>query len=87
MKAVRILFVILYWLMGGSFSLAQNSGNFSHEINPDGLTVTLMGFTGPGTIADIPASIEGKSVTSIGSGAFVKFIIGCFNNSKTATLC
>jgi hypothetical protein len=56
---------------GGGNPGGNTSGNengFSWQSNNDGVTIT--GYTGPGGNVIIPATIEGKQVTSIGEFAF-----------------
>lgn len=49
---------------------ALYSGDFAYEINPGGTNVTITGFVGDGTMADIPSEIGGKPVVAIGGRAF-----------------
>ena len=48
---------------------AERSGEWVYTVNAD-QTVTITGYDGWGEAVEIPAVIDGKSVTSIGNGAF-----------------
>ena len=48
---------------------AESSGEWVYTVNAD-QTVTITGYQGWGGAVEIPAVIDGKSVTSIGNGAF-----------------
>lgn len=48
---------------------AESSGEWVYTVNAD-QTVTITGYQGSGGAVEIPADIDGKSVTSIGNGAF-----------------
>ena len=48
---------------------AESSGEWVYTVNAD-QTVTITGYQGWGGTVEIPAVIDGKSVTSIGNGAF-----------------
>ena len=48
---------------------AESSGEWVYTVNAD-QTVTITGYQGWGGAVEIPADIDGKSVTSIGNGAF-----------------
>ena len=48
---------------------AERSGDWVYTVNAD-QTVTITGYQGSGGAVEIPAVIDGKSVTSIGVGAF-----------------
>ena len=49
---------------------AETYGNFWYDILDDG-TVEIMNYSGREENVDIPAEIDGKSVTSISNGAFL----------------
>ena len=44
--------------------------DFTYTINPNRHTITITGYTGLGGAVDVPFSIRGNTVTSIGVGAF-----------------
>ncbi len=48
---------------------AETYGDYEYSVLDDG-TVSITGYTGSATTLEIPAEIDGKSVTSIGLGAF-----------------
>ena len=48
---------------------AKSSGEWVYTVNDD-QTVTITVYQGSGGAVEIPAVIDGKSVTSIGNGAF-----------------
>ena len=54
---------------GVSVSAAEVYGDFQYSVNDDN-TVTVTKYTGNGGDVIIPDTIDGKSVTSIGSWAF-----------------
>ncbi len=64
------LVLLLCFLTLSGATLAASSGAFEYEVNYDGTTVTITGYTGPGGNVVVPATIGGKSVTVIGSSAF-----------------
>lgn len=49
-------------------AMAAEAGGFEYEVNGDAVTIT--GYTGSGIDVVIPSVIDGKTVTSIGHGAF-----------------
>ena len=49
---------------------ALQSGDFTYEVNPDGITVTIAGYTGIGGTVVIPDMVDNKTVTIIGDNAF-----------------
>ena len=54
-----------------SVSVAETYEDYRYEVNDDN-TITITKYTGSGGDVTIPAVIEGKSVTSIGWGAFIE---------------
>ena len=54
-----------------SVSAAQVYGDFKYEVNDDN-TITITKYTGNGGTVVIPDTIDGKSVTSIGTDTFYK---------------
>ncbi len=48
---------------------AETYGDYKYSVLADG-TVEITGYTGSATEIEIPAAIDGKSVTSIGNSAF-----------------
>ena len=49
---------------------AETYGDFEYSVRYDGISVTITGYTGSAEKVVIPDTIDGKSVTSIGSSAF-----------------
>jgi len=50
---------------------AEQYGDFTYYT--DGINVAIIGYTGPGGAVDIPATIDGLPVVSIGYGAFYEY--------------
>ena len=74
MKKVISLLMSLVMLLSITAGLnltasAETDGDFSYYLNSDN-TVTITEYTGSETNLDIPSTIAGKSVTSIGDSAF-----------------
>ena len=65
---LRLLTIFLSIALLGN-ATAQTFGLYTYEINADGVTITDYPTTATGAI-EIPATIDGRSVTSIGPSAF-----------------
>ena len=61
---------VLFLLATVATSLALQSGDFTYTINSGNTTVTITDYAGTGGAVVIPSTIDGKTVTSIGIGAF-----------------
>lgn len=61
--------------------ISTEFGDFSYEVNDEGITITKYHETGDIVEVEIPSSIEGKAVTKIGEEAFY----GC-NSLKSITI-
>ena len=63
----------LCWLtanfLAASLSISHAAEDFTYTTNPDS-TIAITSYTGAGGVVDIPATINGLPVTSIGSDAF-----------------
>ena len=64
------LVVTLGVAMATSVSAQTTTDGFVYEVNSDGTTVTVTGYTGAATEIIIPSTINGKTVTGIGTLAF-----------------
>lgn len=51
-------------------ALAYQAGDFTYFINTDNTTVSISGYTGAGGSVTIPNTLDGRTLTSIGSYAF-----------------
>ena len=47
-----------------------SEGDYNYDTNPDGTSVTITGYTGPGGAVTIPGTLGGLPVTAIGNYAF-----------------
>ena len=47
-----------------------SEGDYNYDTNPDGTSVTITGYTGPGGAVTIPGTLGGLPVTAIGNDAF-----------------
>ena len=47
-----------------------SEGDYNYDTNPDGTSVTITGYTGPGGAVTIPGTLAGLPVTAIGKSAF-----------------
>lgn len=56
--------------MQGGVVQAATEGDFIYSVNEDETMVTITEYTGSGSTVEIPETIDGKSVTSIGDWAF-----------------
>lgn len=52
------------------YAFAFEVGDFEYEVNEDGKSVTIYGYTGTDTTVNIPSVIDGYAVTRIGYYAF-----------------
>ena len=79
---------VFCWLAMASTSMALQSGDFTYEINPDGISVTITDYSGAGGAVVIPSTIDSKAVTIIGSSAFSWFpgLIGISIPSSVVTI-
>ncbi|MGN0638894.1 MAG: leucine-rich repeat domain-containing protein [Huintestinicola sp.] len=53
---------------------AATYGDYTYSVNSDNATVTITQYNGSGGNVEIPSTIDGKAVTSIGSSAFMNCI-------------
>src|ERR1700728_362781 len=60
---------IIACLLLNSLLHSNAKAQFGYEINPGGTSVTITNYTGPPGV-DVPMSIDGLAVTSIGESAF-----------------
>jgi hypothetical protein len=68
-KNVSAAYIALFLTLAAFAPLAAQAES-GFETGPDGSGVAITKYTGPGGDVAIPAAIGGKSVTSIGAGAF-----------------
>ena len=68
MKVIKFYLSGLLLLAAQATLQAQSGsgGGFVYSINGGGSTITITNYTGPGGAVSIPATINGKTVTSIG---------------------
>ncbi|MEY8391349.1 hypothetical protein D3Z36_06295 [Lachnospiraceae bacterium] len=67
-----ILIVAGLPMHGMEVQAEEQSGNFEYEVNEDGNSVTITGYTGSDRDVVIPSEISKKQVTSIGDWAFAE---------------
>jgi len=65
---LAIVLVLSMTLMGNTVVLSEQSGDFDYTISNSCATIT--GYTGAGGVVNIPDTLGGYSVTSIGAYAF-----------------
>lgn len=51
-------------------ALADTFGDYEYTVNPDGISVSITGYTGSGGDITIPDNLDGKTVTKININAF-----------------
>ncbi|MBE1556478.1 InlB B-repeat-containing protein [Sporosarcina limicola] len=73
MRKSSLLLVIFFLLMSqfSGFSVyALSENGFEYDVNSDGISVTITGYTDTATDVVIPNMLDGKTVTGIGDDAF-----------------
>ena len=69
MSGIAAVAVAASCLSFAAFAETNKSGDFEYEVLSNG-TVSITGYSGQDENPEIPAEIDGKSVTQIGYGAF-----------------
>ena len=68
MKLVKLVWLLSWLTLPGAVG-----AQFAYTTNPDGGSVTIIGYTGPDGAVAIPSSFHGYAVTGIGQDAFDVF--------------
>ena len=66
---ISIIFAIIFILICANKSNAETSGDYEYDILVHG-TADITGYTGNETEVNIPSTLDGREVYSIGDGAF-----------------